>query len=158
METDIKINSQSSMFPTKVINRVALAKCIELITKIKGPRNIEYVFTLRSGDLVHNVTSHSRVKAVNLLGGKYFDEKPFTANFIVHCIPFGAIENKSVFLLDGTLVNVFIVDRSWIQKFNDEKISIKKNDRIKALVKVEKSPLTKKPVAYYFLTIKGVNI
>lgn len=154
IEVNVALNDQKYLFHDKVINRVELAKIIEIITSVKAFRNDEYACKITCDNNIYSIKSFEKIKALDLLGGKFVDEKSFTANFVVFDIPFGNIENKAKFTLDGSIVTVFIADKAWIEKFNNRQISLTKDQPIKAVTKIERSPLTKNPIAYYFVSIK----
>jgi hypothetical protein len=163
VEIDDKIKFQLELFDrdsydNKIINRVKLAKVIETVTHIKDISTNKITLTFFDYHIEYNVVSYVKLFALDLLGGKFNDDKPVTGNFILSKIPFSNIEKKSVFSLDKTPVPVFIVDKKWISKFNAGEVKLAKNDRFKVLAIAERSPLSNKYVVYYFIEIKGINI
>lgn len=142
----------------KHINRKNLPNIIDKFSRITAPRNTNSLFSINSIYGRYDVKSIDKRKAIDILGGKYMSAKEFTGNYLVNIIIFEDIDQQLEFLLDGQKVKVYIVDKEWISDFNAGDVKLAKNDRIKARAKIEYSPLTNKPVAYYFVQILGVNI
>lgn len=150
--------SQTKLFDTKILNRVALCKAIEKVTSIECVGKNGLGINLLCGNFESAITALSKRKAEDLLGGKWLEKVPQTGHFIVSRIPFESIQKRCEFLLDGHPVAVFITDMKWIKQFNAGKIKLAKNDRIQAKFFIERSPVSKKAVAYYFTEVSGPNL
>jgi len=158
IEFDEQANQNSYLCHVKSINRIKLAKVIEKMSLVKSNCTTKWVFDVHSAAGDYAFKTIEKRRAIDLLGGKYMDDKLVTGNFIVNKLTFEDIESRLEFMLDGNSVHVFIVDKQWVSKFNNHEIAIAKSDRIKAKTKIERSPLNIKIAAYYFVQILGVNI
>lgn len=158
IEAEELILRQTKLFDTKILNRVALSKAIEKVTAIESVGKNGLGINLLFGNFECAITSLSRRKAEDLLGGKWLDKDPQTGDFVVSRIPFESIQKRSEFLLDGLPVTVFITDMKWIKNFNAGKVKLAKNDKIRAKFLIERSPVSKKPVAYYFTEVSGPDL
>lgn len=159
IEADELIFSQPYMitreYIIKHINKVTLAKAVEKVTSLLDLNKNGIVFTVCAAQNPYDVKSSTKRKADDLLGGRYVDKKPVTGDFIVSKINFSNIEKGAVFMRDGSPITVFITDKKWITSFNAGKITLAKDEKIKAVAMVERSPVTNKKVVYYFTEIKS---
>jgi hypothetical protein len=154
IDVNYKVHVNPNLEYDSHANRISLAKAIEKLSGIKRPLNGDCIFGIYSPIVgSYNVKAIDKCKADNLLGGRYMSKRKEVGVFIVKTIDFTNIESKLVFLFDGTPVNVYITDEIWIKLFNDQKIKLTKDKKIKAKYLVERSPLTNKIVAYYFTDI-----
>jgi hypothetical protein len=136
-------------------NKISLAKAVEKLSCINESLNGDHIFGIKSPFVgSYLVKAIEKCKAVNLVGGLFKSQKKEFGEFIVKTINFLNIESKLVFLFDGSPVNVYIIDEKWTSLFNDEKIKLTKNERIRTKYYVERSYLTNKIVAYYFTDIE----
>jgi hypothetical protein len=139
----------------KLINQIELARVIEKVTGMKKIKDCNIIFKVIDNDFMYDVKNYNKIlTAKELLGGNFIDPKTDIIEFTVGKVPINNIEKRCELLLDGKPKAVFIVDKKWIAKYDDtKKIKFGKDDIIRARVKIEISPVTKKPVVYYLVEI-----